>query len=141
MLLLSIRKGFTCGGVLSKFMLVKLNSNREPMKKYFFSQSENLRLYSAEDGSYIWTENLTLRHVADKEYIEYLYKVGDAMVEFNTTKLIVDLTHLSHFGIGLRAAAVTNVNAAIMTLMFRKMKLLSLIIEVCKAACPYIWSC
>jgi hypothetical protein len=67
------------------------------------------------DPHYIVTANYDLKHVGEKEFIDYMTNMGDKMIQYNTGKVLADLSLLTNYGLSLRSAVINNLNKALIS--------------------------
>jgi hypothetical protein len=79
----------------------------------FISASGNLGVRWDENSKLISAFYLDLTNVTEKEYIDYMRRVGLMLKEKNSGKLLLDISKMKKFSIGLRAAGVNNIKTLV----------------------------
>lgn len=88
----------------------KLNLN---FQKQYIHPSNNLSLQLFTAPEFVQATYLDLAAIDKSDYIDFLKKTGDFMVEGNTGRLLADFRQLENFSMQLRAAAINNFKSLI----------------------------
>lgn len=76
----------------------------------YTSKSGQLGFNVHQNPTYLSGYYRNLTYVSTDEYLEFVGKVGDTMVELNTGRFILNVSEMKGFSLSLRAAAVNNIN-------------------------------
>lgn len=73
------------------------------------SKSGQLGFSVHQNPTYLSGFYRDLSNVTSNEYLEFVGKIGDTMLELNTGRFLLDLSEMKGFSISLRTAAVNSV--------------------------------
>lgn len=83
----------------------------EPIQSHSVSSGQ-LRIDIFDRPKYALAVYKDLKHVSEKEYLDFMYKNGEMISSGKTGRVLADFSELQNYTLGLRAIALNNLKAS-----------------------------